>query len=245
MMHLSIRVGALRLCAALLAAFLATPAFAASLEVAPTKLVIDGKTGAATLTLANRGTVPIIVQLEGFTWEQVDGQDVLKPSNAVLVSPPMARIAPGAKQTVRVMARGDTKPGVEGTYRLFASELPDPATTEARTIRVLLQFNVPVFVNTPAVAAPQVVWDAKPADKGLALSVRNLGRAHTKFTKVEVVTKSGHRLPATTPGVPYLLSGATRTFQVAGAFGPGEKVTVEAHTDDSEVVIRDTVDVRR
>ena len=244
-MHLSIRVGALRLCAALMAACAAVPAGAASLEVAPTKLVVDGKSGAATLTLANRGTVPIIVQLEGFTWEQTNGEDVLKPTDAVLVSPPMARIPAGGKQTVRIMARGNSQPGVERTYRLFASELPDPSSNEARTIRVLLQFNVPVFVDTPSVAAPQVTWAAQMGEKGLALSARNLGRAHTKFTKIEVVTQSGRRLPATSQGVPYLLSGATRTFQVAGAFGPAEKVTVEAHTDDSEVVIRETVDVHR
>jgi fimbrial chaperone protein len=235
----------MRLCGAVLALLATGPAFAASLEVAPTKLVVDGKSGSATLSLANRGTVPIIVQLEGFIWEQKDGKDVLTPTDAVLVSPPMARIPPGGKQTVRIMARGEAKPGVERTFRLFASELPDPSTNEARTIRVLLQFNVPVFVDTPAVAAPRVAWEAQTGDKGLVLNARNLGRAHTKFTKIEVVTQSGRRVAATTQGVPYLLAGATRPFTVAGAFGQGEKVTVEAHTDDSEVVIRETVDVHR
>ncbi len=244
-MHLSIRVGALRLCAALIAAVAAGPAFGASLEVAPTKLVIDGKTGAATLNLANRGTVPIIVQLESFSWTQADGQDVLKPTDGVLVSPPMARIPPGGKQTVRIMVRPSAEAGTERTFRLFASELPDPATSEAHTIRVLLQFNVPLFVNTPVVAAPQIKWDARAGEKGLAVSAKNLGRAHTKFTKIEVVTQSGRRLPATSEGIPYLLAGATRPFQVEGSFGAGEKLTVEAHTDSSEVVIRQAVEVQR
>lgn len=245
-MNRSIRAGALRLCAAAFAAAMSVgSAFAASLEVAPTKLVIDGKSGSATLSLANRGTVPIIVQLEGFVWEQKDGKDVLTPTDSVLVSPPMARIPPGGKQTVRIMAKGDGQAGVERTFRLFASELPDPATNEARTIRVLLQFNVPVFVNTPVVAAPQLTWDAKAGDKGVVLSARNSGRAHTKFTKVEVITQSGRRLATSTQGVPYVLAGATRPFEVAGAFGAGEKLTVEAHTDDSDVVIRETVNVRR
>lgn len=244
-MHLSTRVRALRLCAALFAALVAGPAFGASLEVAPTKLVIDGKTGAATLNLANRGTVPIIVQLESFTWAQADGQDVLKPTDAVLVSPPMARIPPGGKQTVRIMVRPGATPGTERTFRLFASELPDPATSEAHTIRVLLQFNVPLFVNTPAVAAPQIKWEARADATGLAVHAKNLGPAHAKFTKIEVVTPSGRRLPATSQGVPYLLAGATRPFQVEGSFGAGEKVTVEAHTEQSEVVIRQTVEVHR
>jgi fimbrial chaperone protein len=244
-MHLSIRAGALRLYAGLVAALLAGPVLGASLEVAPTKLVVDGKTGAATLNLANRGTVPIIVQLESFNWEQADGKDVLKPTDAVLVSPPMARIPPGGKQTVRVMVRPNGNAGAERTFRLFASELPDPATNEAHTIRVLLQFNVPLFVNTPTVAAPQIKFDARAGEKGLSLSAKNLGVAHAKFTKIEVVTQSGRRMPATSQGIPYLLAGATRPFDVEGSFGAGEKVTVEAHTEQSEVVIRQTVEVRR
>ena len=244
-MHSSIRLGALRLCTVIAAAFAATPAFAASLEVAPTKLVVDGQTGAATLSLANRGTVPIIVQLEGFKWDQVDGKDVLKPADAILVSPPMTRIAPGSKQIVRIMVRPDGQPGNERTYRLFASELPDPSNNETHAIRVLLQFNVPMFVNTPTVAAPQIKWDASVGEKGLALSAQNLGRAHSKFTKIEVVTQSGARVPATSRGIPYLLAGAARTFQVAGSFTPGEKVTVEARTEESEAAIRETLDVHR
>jgi fimbrial chaperone protein len=244
-MHLSIRVGALGLCAALIAALAAVPVSAASLEVAPTKLIIDGKTGAATLNLSNRGNVPIIVQLESFIWSQADGQDVLKPTDGVLVSPPMARIPPGGKQTVRIMVRPGGEPGVERTFRLFASELPDPATNEAHTIRVLLQFNVPLFVNTPVAAAPQIKWDARADAKGIALSAQNAGRAHEKFTKIEVVTQSGRRLPATSEGIPYLLAGATRPFRVEGSFGAGEKLTVEARTDSSEVVIRQAIEVRR
>jgi fimbrial chaperone protein len=244
-MHLSFRMGALRLCVALAASFSLVPAHAASLEVAPTKLTIDGKTGAATLNLANRGSVPIIVQLESFVWSQADGKDVLKPTDDVLVSPPMARIPPGGRQTVRIMVRPGGDAGVERTYRLFASELPDPATNEAHTIRVLLQFNVPLFVNTPVAVAPRVKFDARPDAKGIVLNAQNSGRGHEKFTKIEVVTQSGRRLPATSEGIPYLLAGATRPFRVEGSVGAGEKLTVEARTDSSEVVIRQAIEVQR
>lgn len=244
-MRRSLRVGVVCLCAALAALTAASRASAASLEVAPTKLIIDGKTGAATLNLSNRGSVPIIVQLESFVWSQADGKDVLQPTDGVLVSPPMARIPPGGKQTVRIMVRPGAETGVERTYRLLASELPDPATNEAHTIRVLLQFNIPLFVNTPVVVAPQVKWDARADGKGIVLSAQNSGRAHEKFTKIEVLTQSGRRLPATTEGIPYLLAGATRPFRVDGSFGAGEKLTVEAHTDSSEVVIRQALEVRR
>jgi len=245
-MHLSNRVGASRLCAALVAAlfFAVSPSFGASLEVAPTKLVIDGK-GATTLTLANRGAEPIIVQIEGFSWEQVNGEDVLKPSTDVLVSPPMARIAPGGKQTVRVMVKPGGEAGRERTYRILASELPDPVNADPRTIRVLLQFNIPVFAGAPSKAAPQVAWDASADAHGLALSARNLGAAHVKFTKLELIEPSGKRVPVKSKGVPYVLAGETRSWAIGGGFGAGEKLIVEARADGSDVVIRETVVVRR
>jgi fimbrial chaperone protein len=245
-MHLSTWVGASRLGAALVAAlFAVTTASGASLEVAPTKLVVDAK-GASTLTLANRGATPIIVQIEGFAWEQVNGEDVLKPSTDVLVSPPMARIAPGGKQTVRVMVKpGTAAQGKERTYRILASELPDPVNNEERTIRVLLQFNIPVFAGSPATAVPQVAWDASAGPQGLALSARNNGAAHVKFTKLELVTPSGKRVPVKSKGVPYVLAGATRAWTIGGAFGAGEQVTVEARVSDNDAVMRQTVVVRR
>jgi fimbrial chaperone protein len=244
-MHLSIRVGASRLCAALAAAlFLIAPAYGASLEVAPTKLVVDGK-GATTLTLANRGAEPIIVQIEGFSWEQAGGEDVLKPSKDVLVSPPMARIAPGGKQTVRVMVKPGGEPGKERTYRILASELPDPVTNDPRTIRVLLQFNIPVFASVHANAAPQVAWDASAGANGLALSARNLGAAHVKFTKLELISPSGKRMAIKSKGIPYVLAGATRNWTIGGAFGAGEKLIIEALADGSNALIRETVVVRR
>jgi fimbrial chaperone protein len=244
-MHLSTWVGASRLCAALAAAFISlAPASGASLEVAPTKLVVDEK-GASTLTLANRGTDPIIVQIQGFSWEQVNGEDVLKPSSDVLVSPPMARIAPGGKQTVRLMVKPGGEAGKERTYRIMASELPDPVINDPRTIRVLLQFNIPVFAGSPAKGAPQVAWDASAGPQGLALSARNLGAAHVKFTKLELVTPSGKRTPVKSKGVPYVLSGATRNWTIGGAFGAGDKLVVEARADGSDAVIREAVVVRR
>jgi len=69
-MHQSIRAGALRLCAALFAVLIAAPASGASLEVAPTKLVIDGKSGSATLSLANRGNTHL--QITDFALYAVD-----------------------------------------------------------------------------------------------------------------------------------------------------------------------------
>ena len=66
--------------------------------------------------------------MRGNDWTQVDGDDVITPTNAgLLVSPPIFTLAPGAAQTIRVVAR---QKGVtaETAYRLYSDELPAAAT---------------------------------------------------------------------------------------------------------------------
>jgi fimbrial chaperone protein len=157
----------------------------------------------------------------------------------------MARIPAGGKQTVRVMVKPGGTAGKERTYRILASELPDPVNTDARTIRVLLQFNIPIFAGMPATALPRVAWDASAGANGLALSAQNLGAAHVKFTKLELIAPSGKRTAVKSKGVPYVLAGATRNWMVGGVYGAGEKLVVEARTSESDVVIRETIIVRR
>ena len=221
------------------------PSYAASLEVAPTTLRIEASSGVAVLQLANRGNEPIVVQIEGFDWQQVGSSDELKPSDAVVVSPPMARIKPGEKQTVRLMVRPGGASGVERAFRVLASELPDPALHDAQAVRVLLQFNIPLFVATRAAAPAQLSWDAEIHEQRLSLSAKNNGSAHLKFAKLELVTPSGQRIDAAAQGLSYVLPGAKHEWNVPSAgLHVGDRVLIEARTEDSDAVIHGVVVIR-
>jgi len=227
-----------------LALTLAVPSFAASLEVAPTTLRIDASTGVTVLQLANRGSDPIIVQIEGLGWQQSGASEELKPSEFVIVSPPMARIKPGEKQTVRILVRPGGAPGMERAFRILASELPDPASTSPQAVRVLLQFSIPLFAGAPAAAPPQLSWDASVRGNELLLSGHNLGLTHIKLAKLELSTESGQRVGAA-QGLSYVLAGATHEWKVAPASVlPGDRLLIEGHAEDSDAVIRGAVVVR-
>lgn len=193
-------------------------AFAADVEssfdVAPTTLELKaGEPGLFYVT--NHGARPAIVQIEALDWRQADADvltpsDTLTPSDILAVSPPQARIAPGSRQTVRVLARRGG--GGETAYRLRVSELPDPGE-QVTGVHVMLQFLVPVFVDHRPLA-PTLQWDAVTAKDGVTLKVRNDGVQPVKLTALAV---NGQAVPG--EAFTYVLPQVTRAFTVPAAAG--------------------------
>ncbi|HEY0267563.1 MAG TPA: fimbria/pilus periplasmic chaperone [Rhizomicrobium sp.] len=174
------------------------------MDVAPTTLELKpGVPGLFYVT--NHGDRPVTVQIEAADWTQAQGRDLLAPSGAFFASPPFATLAPGARQTVRVMARPSG--GGEHVYRLLVSELPD--ATEGAGVHVLLQFSVPVFVRAAPPPAPQLTWSSR----GGVLSATNSGGRTVKLTSL---TLDG---AVRDTGLVYLLPGATRSFGAVGRAG--------------------------
>jgi fimbrial chaperone protein len=185
----------------------------AALDVAPTSL--DLKPGAAGIFyITNHGGAPVAVQIEAQDWRQTEGADVITPSNSLFTSPPLARISPGTRQSVRVLAR-PAGGGSETSYRLRVSQLPDPAQ-QTDGVAVLLQFSVPVFVaDAKTSAAPALVWDAQDTPDGVSVSVRNSGPRAVKLTGLML---NGAKLG--NDAFVYVLPGASHRFAAAAAKGP-------------------------
>jgi len=191
------------------AAGIAAPGIAhaggAIFDVAPTTLEL--KAGeAGLLYVANRGDKPVTIQIEALDWKQVDGADQLSSSQTLFTSPPLAHIAPGARQSIRVLARPGSEAG-EHTYRLRVSELPS-GKQSGNGVEVLMQFLVPVFVNHQELA-PQLAWAAREEDGKRLLTARNLGG---QAVKLDDVTFNGAAMPS---GLVYILPGASHVFPVA------------------------------
>lgn len=180
-----------------------------TLDVAPTTL--DLKPGVAGLFyVTNHGARPVTVQIEAMDWHQGDGRDRLVPSTQLLTSPPMARIAPGGRQSVRVMARVDA--GREHAFRLLVSQLPD-AAGESDGVHVLLQFSVPVFVDHDPQVLPRLRW----LERNGALIAVNDG---PQTVKLEALRVNGDFRG----GLSYLLPGAARNL---GPATPGARISAQ------------------
>ena len=162
-----------------------------SMDIAPT--LVQLKPGAAGLFyVTNHGAAPLTVEIQAMDWAQNGGRDVLSPSAAFFTSPPVVTIAPGVRQSVR----------------LLVSELPDPAADAGR-VKVLLQFSVPVFAGVAG--NPALAFSARRDGEAVILSAVNHGLAPVKLSGPKLGGIILDRGPV------YLLPGSHRDFTVTGA----------------------------
>jgi len=123
---------------------LALPAMAATLRVAPVSLELRNGTSTSSVRVWNDDREPLHVQVRIFKWTVEKGQNVLKPTTDVVVSPPMTTLQPGSENIIRVVRV--SKSPVQGTeqYRLIIDQLPDPAKRRPGTVNVLVRHAIPV-----------------------------------------------------------------------------------------------------
>ena len=221
--------------AAVTAFFAAAAAIAGSFVANPIRLFVPAGASATSVTLENTGPEAVLLQSEVLAWSQSDGKDVLVPSDDLVVSPPIFRIAPGASQIVRVGLAARGAEDRELTYRLFLQEVPQPATPGAQGISVALRLGLPVFITPRARAAPQLVWRAQREADGLRLTVNNAGNAHAQLLDCRVTREDGTLL-AEQPLGAYVLPGATRSWLVRTRQPwRGEKLRISAQTASGDV----------
>ncbi|MEH3101541.1 fimbrial biogenesis chaperone [Sphingomonas adhaesiva] len=211
--------------ALLLAVFALTPAArAATVVIWPVDPVIRAGEQSTAMWLENKGNEPVTLQVRTFAWSQAGGEDRLDAQQVVVASPPIATVAPGARQLVRIIRR--TPDGApENAYRLLIDELPRPApagpdgAVQAR-LAVQMRYSIPLFTHDAAVPST-VQLDARivAGAGGRMLSIRNTGTAHARLTDLRLVT--GAREVTVHGGLAgYVLPGAVATFALpAGETG--------------------------
>jgi len=200
--------------AAGIGAMLSSPAAAGAFEIAPTTIDLAPGADRAVFYVTNHGSQPIVVQVQGFDWHQTDKGEQLDRSDALTISPPMARLVPERRQTVRLAV----KPGIAATersFRLVVNELPDPQATAPQGVRVLLQLSVPVFVAGAHPTPARLAWSAVRSPGGISLLARNTGTRHAKLMNM-FLSQPGAAAVALAPNtISYVLAGVSRRWTVA------------------------------
>jgi P pilus assembly chaperone PapD len=137
-------MAAAKTCSAILIVLLTGRAAGAqSLSVLPVNILLQPGQRATTLTVTNQGNRETAIQVRAYAWSQPDGDDQLTTSDSVVVSPPLASIAPGATQVVRLILRlPPSSADREATYRILVDQIPPAA--EPGIVHVVL---TPVYSN--------------------------------------------------------------------------------------------------
>lgn len=219
----------------------ATAALAgAPLLIWPIDPVIAPGQQATALWLENQGSQPAVLQVRVFGWSQPQGEEDFQPQQAVLPSPPIATIAPGARQLVRLISTRPVAAGSEQAFRVFIDELPSPDATgpdaaAGASIKLQMRYAVPLFVygggavlpltrsregaggSEEKALKPVLDWQLVQ-DKGQpVLVLRNSGNAHARITAVEWTGGDG-RQNSLNPGLlGYVLAGSRMRFVIEKA----------------------------
>ena len=196
-------------------------AHATGLQVAPTSVSVAADRSAAGLTLRNTGPAPLHAQLRVFRWHQEDGEDRLEATTDIALSPPMAEVAPGGHQLVRVVRPGAPPDGVEASYRIIVDEIPGegdgPAHGQESTgLRFVMRYSIPLFLVPAGVDAPTPALRARVAGggRGRFLEIGNEGRGHAQVADLVFVGADGRRT-VIAPGLSgYVLPGRHRRWRL-------------------------------
>ena len=78
-------------------------AHAATLQISPVMVDLQSSDSASGIALRNPGDSALYGQVRVFRWEQSNGNDTLTPTQELMASPPLVRIAAQTDQLVRLV----------------------------------------------------------------------------------------------------------------------------------------------
>lgn len=195
---------------------------AASLEISPIAVNLPPGHHAAVIDVSNRGG-PAAIQLRAYAWTQIGDEDVLTPTQDIILSPPIFTVAAGEMQTIRLLVRGGARTAGERNYRLLLDEVP-PANTQKQQVFIAMRVSMPVMVGSSAPAAGTLRWRATRAPGGqISLSATNTGPVYDSISSIALTLADGsHRSVVSRSQSPYILAGAERHWNVQGDVPAGE-----------------------
>ncbi|WP_342625240.1 molecular chaperone [Pseudomonas alkylphenolica] len=207
---------------------------ATSVLIWPIDPVLEADQKASALWLENRGTAPASLQVRVFAWRQGDYDDQYQAQREIIGSPPVATIAPGQKQLIRLTRTSASPAGQEQAYRIIIDEIP-PALPDAThidkpqaAIRFQMRYSVPLFVygqglwgkpdtngqrDPNSVGKPALSWREVSVQGRPYVEIRNTGPVHARLTDV-VLQQGGQHRPLVEGLLGYVLPGASMRWPV-------------------------------
>jgi fimbrial chaperone protein len=185
---------------------------AQSLSVLPVNIFFTPGQRATSLTVTNQGKSKIAVQIRAYAWSQKDGEDQLTATDEVVASPPLATIAPGASQVIRLILRQSPQ-GREATYRILLDQIPPPA--EPGVVHFVLRLSIPIFAQPAIRSFADVQFHLERNAGQIYLVGLNAGNLHESIRDIVLTASDGRKLKPESNASPYILSGITRRWHIA------------------------------
>jgi fimbrial chaperone protein len=191
------------------------------LTVIPVSFELTSGQMTAVLNIQNHTDQETDFQVRPYAWDQSSGEDRLTPTDALIVSPPLGRIAAGGQQVVRLVLRRPAH-GQEASYRILLDQVPPPP--RPGVVNVVLRLSIPVFVEPAARDAAHVQWSIQSDAGGYYLVAVNRGGRHEVFHDVALSAADGRPIALESNVLGYVLPGATRRWRIlTQSFAPSRE----------------------
>lgn len=208
-----------------------SPAAAGTLRVNPVLVEIGEGQRSGTVSVTNVENSPVVIRATVFEWRQENGEDRYIETAAMIVSPPVVTIAPGATQIVRVGPRA--APNAAASYRLIIEEVPE--ATPGTGIRVALRLNLPLYIRMPAGRPADLAWSARRgADGNWSVEARNGGAGWIRVNGAIAAAATGLRFD---DGFAFgtVLPGGARRWTIGRAPAIADRARFQQIGADSDV----------
>lgn len=183
-------------------------------SVTPVRIYMTPKDRAVAVTIVNEGDEAVALQADLNTWTQApDGTDQLSLTDDLILSPPIIKLAPKARQVVRLALLKPADASRQLTYRMIMREIPEATQPKNANIQVpiALALSMPVFI-TPPPAVKEITCTTGGSAREIAVTCRNSGTAYAQVR--EILVKRGEKVEARFEGGIYILPGASKVVPI-------------------------------
>lgn len=196
-----------------LAALWQDDAQASALQLEPVSVRLTPTKRSAVLRLSNQEAMPMDVQVRAFRWRQVDGEDQLSATDALLVSPPIQRLDANSVQVVRVLLDETLSSEEELSFRLIVDELPGEPRADGQ-LQMLIRYSIPVTFRPAGLAPAKLGFRLNRTQDHVTIEASNSGARSAKLSAVRLTSASSDVLELSAGLFGYVLAGQTRRWPI-------------------------------
>lgn len=213
-----------------------SPAEAGNFSVSPVRIYMTPKDRATAITITNESDEQLVMQADIYTWKQKPGgEDDLALSEDLFLSPPIIKLAPRARQVVRLAMVSPPKSRDQITYRMLLREIVEARPPDEQLqLQVALAFSLPVFITPPGAKGALGCTVARSSADSVKVECDNKGNAYVHPREFSLASAAGEKYAGRDSGG-YILPGIRRSFDLKRPDGPipGGKAKLTVTLDDA------------
>ena len=222
---------------ALALAAVVLPAAGAEFTITPVRIFMSPRDRAVAVTVTNESSENVVMQADLYSWKQKpDGSDDLTLTEDLILSPPILKLGPKARQVVRLARLTPPPTDREQTYRLVMREVPEARQTDRIQLQVALAFSLPIFITPPGAKRALACAAQRASADTVRVACENSGNAYAQLRGIELVNARGERVASREQGG-YILPTIKRSFDLKGPSGriAGGTMKIQVMLDDGSL----------